>query len=73
MTLNFLYTTLFYSYILSFDIYMYKFNKHNLFFSIWDHLVKISKDGSTTVIITTHYIDETRQAHMVSIPSYETS
>ncbi|XP_065225209.1 ABC transporter G family member 23 isoform X2 [Planococcus citri] len=35
--------------------------------SIWDHLVKITKDGGTTVIITTHYIDETRQAHMIGL------
>lgn len=35
--------------------------------SIWDHLVNITKDGrGTTVIITTHYIDETRQAGLVS-------
>lgn len=34
--------------------------------NIWDHLVQITKNGSTTVIITTHYIDETRQAHLVS-------
>lgn len=33
--------------------------------SIWNHLVEITKHGNTTVIITTHYIDETRQAHMV--------
>lgn len=35
--------------------------------NIWDHLVKICKSKNTTVIVTTHYIDETRQAHMVSI------
>lgn len=35
--------------------------------TIWDHLVDITKNGHTTVIITTHYIDETRQAHMVKI------
>lgn len=34
--------------------------------NIWKHLVQITKNGSTTVIITTHYIDETRQAHQVS-------
>ncbi|XP_031350509.1 ABC transporter G family member 23-like [Photinus pyralis] len=34
---------------------------------IWDHLVNITQTGSTTVIITTHYIDETRQAHLVSL------
>jgi ABC-type multidrug transport system ATPase subunit len=34
---------------------------------IWDYLVDITKFGRATVIITTHYIDETRQAHMVGI------
>ncbi|KAI5693785.1 hypothetical protein M8J75_005740 [Diaphorina citri] len=34
---------------------------------IWDHLVHITKDQNTTVIITTHYIDETRQAHMIGL------
>lgn len=33
--------------------------------SIWNHLVEITSTGSRTVIITTHYIEETRQAHMV--------
>jgi ABC-type multidrug transport system ATPase subunit len=34
--------------------------------SIWNHLVQITKDGDKTVIITTHYIEEARQAHTVS-------
>ncbi|KAK5645536.1 hypothetical protein RI129_006836 [Pyrocoelia pectoralis] len=34
---------------------------------IWDHLVNITQSGSTTVIITTHYIDETRQAHLIGL------
>ncbi|XP_050429467.1 ABC transporter G family member 23 [Adelges cooleyi] len=34
---------------------------------IWDHLVHLAKDEGTTVIITTHYIDETRQAHMIGL------
>lgn len=34
--------------------------------SIWDHLVDITKTNNKTVIITTHYIEETRQAHVVS-------
>lgn len=34
--------------------------------NIWDHLVDITSTGNCTVIITTHYIEETRQAHMVS-------
>lgn len=33
--------------------------------SIWTHLVQITKDGNKTVIITTHYIEEARQAHTV--------
>uniref|UniRef100_A0A6M2DJ84 Putative lipid exporter abca1 n=1 Tax=Xenopsylla cheopis TaxID=163159 RepID=A0A6M2DJ84_XENCH len=34
---------------------------------IWDHLVDITQGGKTTVIITTHYIEETRQAHMIGL------
>lgn len=34
---------------------------------IWDYLVEITKFGKATVIITTHYIDETRQAHMIGL------
>lgn len=34
--------------------------------SIWEHLVAITSSGKQTVIITTHYIEETRQAHLVS-------
>lgn len=37
--------------------------------NIWDHLVDLTSTGKRTVIITTHYIEETRQAHMVSISS----
>ncbi|GLH11318.1 Multidrug resistance protein homolog 65 [Gryllus bimaculatus] len=35
--------------------------------NIWDHLVQITKGGNKTVIITTHYIDETRQAHTIAL------
>ncbi|CAG9815832.1 unnamed protein product [Phaedon cochleariae] len=35
--------------------------------NIWNHLVEITKHGRTTVIITTHYIDETRQAHLIGL------
>ncbi|CRK97747.1 CLUMA_CG011125, isoform A [Clunio marinus] len=35
--------------------------------TIWDYLVDITKFGKTTVIVTTHYIDETRQAHMIGL------
>lgn len=36
------------------------------FCSIWNHLVRLSTDHGRTVIITTHYIEEARQAHTVS-------
>lgn len=39
--------------------------------NIWDHLVEITNTRKKTVIITTHYIEETRQAHVVSIASPE--
>ncbi|XP_024947610.1 ABC transporter G family member 23 isoform X2 [Cephus cinctus] len=35
--------------------------------SIWDHLVNITKDGNKTIIITTHYIEETRQAGIIGL------
>ncbi|XP_046993217.1 ABC transporter G family member 20 [Schistocerca americana] len=35
--------------------------------SIWNHLVNITKDGNKTVIITTHYIEEARQAHVIGL------
>ena len=35
--------------------------------SIWNHLVRLSTVHGRTVIITTHYIEEARQAHKVSI------
>ncbi|XP_057341033.1 ABC transporter G family member 23 [Microplitis mediator] len=35
--------------------------------NIWDHLVKITKDGMRTIIITTHYIEETRQASIIGL------
>lgn len=34
--------------------------------NIWDHLMSLAAQGKT-IIITTHYIEEARQAHMVSI------
>ena len=36
-------------------------------YSIWDYLVHLSRDKGVTVIITTHYIEETVKADMVSI------
>ncbi|XP_055304919.1 ABC transporter G family member 23 [Sitodiplosis mosellana] len=35
--------------------------------SIWDHLVEITNTMKKTVIITTHYIEETRQAHVIGL------
>ncbi|XP_076175367.1 ABC transporter G family member 23 [Ptiloglossa arizonensis] len=35
--------------------------------NIWDYLVQITKDGNKTIIITTHYIEETRQAGMIGL------
>ena len=35
--------------------------------TIWDYLVELTKFGKTTVIITTHYIDETKQAHCIGL------
>lgn len=32
---------------------------------IWDHFKEVTNNGQTTIIITTHYIDETRQANLV--------
>ena len=33
---------------------------------IWSHLIKISRTTTTTIVITTHYVEEARQAHRVS-------
>lgn len=35
--------------------------------SIWTHLVRITSSGDKTVIITTHYIEEARQAHCIGL------
>ena len=34
-------------------------------FSLWEHMLEISQSGKTTIIITTHYVEEARQANMV--------
>lgn len=34
---------------------------------IWDYLVEITADKTTTIIITTHYIDETKQASKIGL------
>lgn len=35
--------------------------------SIWQHLLEVCKSGHTTIIITTHYIEEARQADKVGL------
>ncbi|XP_034254913.1 ABC transporter G family member 20-like [Thrips palmi] len=35
--------------------------------SIWDHLMEMVRTKRTTVIITTHYIEEARQAHAIGL------
>ncbi|RZF47268.1 hypothetical protein LSTR_LSTR004977 [Laodelphax striatellus] len=35
--------------------------------NIWDHLVSLTTENGTTIIITTHYIDETRQAGLIGL------
>jgi len=34
---------------------------------IWEHLLEIAKRGNTTIIITTHYIEEARQADIIGL------
>ncbi|KAF5286473.1 hypothetical protein FQR65_LT12556 [Abscondita terminalis] len=34
---------------------------------IWNHLIFLTKNNGTTVIITSHYIEETRQAHVIGL------
>ena len=34
---------------------------------IWRHFTDITSNGNTTIIITTHYIDETKQAHLIGL------
>ncbi|KAF5308502.1 hypothetical protein FQR65_LT06167 [Abscondita terminalis] len=34
---------------------------------IWDHLSNLAQSKNTTIIITTHYIDETKQAHLIGL------
>ncbi|XP_045128416.1 ABC transporter G family member 20-like [Portunus trituberculatus] len=35
--------------------------------SIWEHLLEVCNSGNTTIIITTHYIEEARQADKVGL------
>jgi len=39
--------------------------QQTIFFRIWQHLVDIVRGGQVSVIITTHYIEEARQANTV--------
>lgn len=34
--------------------------------NLWDYLVRITTEDKKTVIITTHYLEEAKQAHTVS-------
>ena len=36
-------------------------------YRIWEHLIEIVSGGKTTIIITTHYVEEARQANMVGL------
>ena len=36
---------------------------------IWEHLVELVSSSRTTIVITTHYIEEARQANVVSASS----
>ena len=36
-----------------------------ILYRVWEHLLQITSTSNTTVILTTHYIEEARQAHMV--------
>lgn len=36
-------------------------------FRIWDYLIKITQELGTTVIITTHYIEEAKLANKVKL------
>ncbi|XP_046683671.1 ABC transporter G family member 23-like [Homalodisca vitripennis] len=35
--------------------------------SIWEHLLKLTSNDKKSIIITTHYIEEARQAHVVGL------
>lgn len=43
----------------------YKFYNLLFYFSIWESLVKMANLQKKTIIITTHYIEEARQANTV--------
>ena len=35
--------------------------------SIWNHLIRLSSEQKKTILITTHYIEEARQANTVGL------
>ena len=35
--------------------------------TLWDYLIKLTKEEKKTVVITTHYIEEAKQADMVKL------
>ncbi len=41
-----------------------------LSFSIWNHLVRLSEERGTTILITTHYIDEAKESTAVGVMRY---
>ena len=38
-----------------------------LSYRIWEHLVELVSTARTTIVITTHYIEEARQANIVKL------
>ena len=38
--------------------------------SIWNHLIRLSTEQKKTILITTHYIEEARQANTVSVKRF---
>ena len=38
--------------------------------SIWNHLIRLSTEQKKTILITTHYIEEARQANTVRMSFY---
>ena len=51
--------------IITFKIHRVSLKEYR-FCSIWNHLIRLSSVHGRTVIITTHYIEEARQAHKVN-------
>ena len=55
-------------YVIIFGSFNYQKGLNAIFyFSIWNHLCSLVQTGKTTVIITTHYIEEAKQADTVSL------